>query len=132
MNINNSQFLSNIYNNPNIINNNINLHSNLSEKSFADILNKNENDDDIYGEVKFSKHALTRLEERDIIPTRNQMERLNEGAHKANLKGITDSLVIVDELAFIVNIPNKTVVTAMDKNESEEHVFTNIDGAVIA
>ena len=50
---------------------------------------------------------------------------------KAGQKGIRDSLVIVDDLAFIVNVPNKTVVTAMDSRETEENVFTNINGAVI-
>ncbi|MFR4382765.1 MAG: flagellar protein, partial [Roseburia sp.] len=43
-----------------------------------------------------------------------------------------ESLVVVDSLAFIVNVPSRTVVTAMDQNESENNVFTNIDGAVIA
>ena len=60
-----------------------------------------------------------------------QLERLNDGAQKAGQKGIRDSLVIVDDLAFIVNVPNKTVVTAMDSRETEENVFTNINGAVI-
>ena len=59
------------------------------------------------------------------------MERLNDGAKKAGEKGIQESLVIMDGLAFIVNIPNKTVVTAMDSAETTDNVFTNIDGAVI-
>lgn len=50
----------------------------------------------------------------------------------AEKKGIKESLVVVDSLAFIVNVPSRTVVTAMDQNESENNVFTNIDGAVIA
>ena len=45
--------------------------------------------------------------------------------------GIRESLVILDSLAFIVNVPSKTVVTAMDQSESESNIFTNIDGAVI-
>ena len=49
----------------------------------------------------------------------------------ASKKGINDSLVLVDNLAFIVNVPNKTVVTAMDQTETDSNVFTNIDGAVI-
>ena len=53
------------------------------------------------------------------------------GTEKAQLKGIRDSLVIVDELAFIVNIPKNTVITAMDSTETNSNVFTNIDGAVI-
>ena len=50
---------------------------------------------------------------------------------KAQEKGIKESLVLVDSLAFIVNIPNKTVVTAMDQTDAQTNVFTNIDGAII-
>lgn len=81
--------------------------------------------------VKFSKHALSRLENRSIDLTKEQLERLNDGARKASEKGIKDSLVIVDRLAFIVNVPNNTVITAMDSNEANDNVFTNINGAVI-
>ena len=63
--------------------------------------------------------------------TGNQIERLKEGAQKAQEKGIRESLVIVDQLAFIVNIPNNTVVTAMNHGDTAENIFTNIDGAVI-
>ncbi len=83
------------------------------------------------GEVKFSKHAVSRLADRNIELTSQQMERLNLGAARAGAKGINESLVIVDSLAFIVNVPNHTVITAMDRAETDENVFTNIDGAVI-
>lgn len=82
-------------------------------------------------ELKFSKHAAGRLMQRNISLTEGQLERLNDGARKAGQKGIKDSLVIVDELAFIVNVPSSTVVTAMDSTETIENVFTNINGAVI-
>lgn len=82
-------------------------------------------------ELKFSKHAAGRLTQRNISLTEGQLERLNDGARKAGQKGIKDSLVIVDELAFIVNVPSSTVVTAMDSTETIENVFTNINGAVI-
>ena len=81
--------------------------------------------------VKFSKHAAGRLADRNIELTSSQMERLQEGALKAQEKGIKESLVLVDQLAFIVNIPNSTVVTAMNRNDAAENIFTNIDGAVI-
>lgn len=84
------------------------------------------------GEVKFSKHATKRLDDRDIQITEEQKTRLNEGVQKAEAKGIQDSLVMVDSLAFIVNVPSNTVITAMENNQSEEGIFTNIDGAVIA
>lgn len=95
--------------------------------SFQEILQKQQT----AGEVKFSKHAAMRLSNRNIELTKEQMERLNEGAAKAEEKGIKESLVIVDELAFIVNIPNSTVVTAMNQSDAQQNVFTNIDGAVI-
>ena len=82
--------------------------------------------------LKFSKHAAGRLEDRNIRMTDSQLERLTEGTVRAQMKGIRDSLVMVDSLAFIVNVPNQTVVTAMDQTETNDNIFTNIDGAVIA
>lgn len=84
------------------------------------------------GELKFSKHALNRLSDRNIELDSRQLERLCDGARKAGQKGIRDSLVLVDQLAFIVNVPNRTVVTAMDSTATDENIFTNINGAVIA
>jgi len=78
---------------------------------------------------KFSKHANDRLASRNIDLSNEQLERLENGARKAQEKGIYESLVMVDNIAFIVNIKNKTVVTAV--NDSDDKVFTNIDGAVI-
>ena len=104
--------------------------------SFQDILAKQKSIAEIVDEtaqsgVKFSKHADMRLKQRDITLTDEQLSRLNVGTQKAGLKGIKESLVIMDDLAFIVNTQNNTVVTAMDKNNNEENIFTNIDGAVI-
>lgn len=99
--------------------------------SFQDILSKKTENIPDAGEIKFSKHAANRLIDRNIELTEEQVERLNLGAAKAGAKGINESLVIVDSLAFIVNVPNQTVITAMDQTETDENVFTNIDGAVI-
>lgn len=96
--------------------------------SFQDIL---EQASGAKREVRFSKHASNRLNTRNIELTDGQMERLNEGTKKAQAKGIRDSLVLVDSLAFIVNVPSSTVVTAMEQSEAQENIFTNIDGAVI-
>lgn len=81
--------------------------------------------------LKFSKHASFRMNDRGMAMTEEQMNRLNDGARKAAEKGIKDSLVLVDNMAFIVNVPNNTVVTAMDSTETVENVFTHINGAVI-
>ena len=96
--------------------------------SFQDIL---EQASGAEKEVRFSKHASNRLNTRNIELTDGQLERLNEGTKKAQAKGIKDSLVLVDSLAFIVNVPSSTVVTAMEQSEAQENIFTNIDGAVI-
>lgn len=81
--------------------------------------------------LKFSKHAANRLNDRNIALTDAQNIRLENGVKQASEKGITESLVLVDSLAFIVNVPNKTVVTALDQTEANSNIFTNIDGAVI-
>jgi flagellar operon protein len=81
--------------------------------------------------LKFSKHAASRLADRQITLSDSQMARLSDGAQKAGAKGIRESLVLMDQLAFIVNVPSQTVITAMDQTETNENVFTNIDGAVI-
>ena len=82
-------------------------------------------------ELRFSKHAANRLADRSITLSDNQLSRLTEGAKKAGEKGIKETLVMVDQLAFIVNVPNNTVITAMDQTQANENIFTNIDGAVI-
>ncbi|MCM1174722.1 MAG: flagellar protein [Blautia sp.] len=105
-------------------------HSSGEELSFQDILSR-KTEKPGTGEVKFSKHAAGRLADRNIELTEEQVERLNLGAAKAGAKGINESLVIVDSFAFIVNVPNHTVITAMERTETDENVFTNIDGAVI-
>ena len=140
MNINNSQFLSNLQIQEALFNSKSTADKNINRvpskgASFEDVLNRKLEENRIVSqknEVKFSKHAMTRLDNRNISLTEVQMERLNEGARKAGEKGIKESLVLVDELAFIVNVENKTVVTAMNQGNNDENIFTNIDGAVIA
>lgn len=96
--------------------------------SFEEVLRSKQETNEVT-ELKFSKHANERLASRNIDLSDEQLERLEEGAKKASQKGIQDSLVMVDDLAFIVSIKNHTVVTAL--NDSDEKIFTNIDGAVI-
>ena len=86
---------------------------------------------EVNGEIHFSKHASNRLADRNLTLSDNQLSRLTEGLRKAGEKGIKESLVMVDQLAFIVNVPSNTVITAMDQTQARENVFTNIDGAVI-
>ena len=106
------------------------LREATEQKSFRDILDR-ANAQTAQGSVKFSKHASDRLATRDIVLDDTQIDRLNEGLARAEMKGIRESLMIMDKLAFIVNVPSSTVVTALDPSVSSEQVFTNIDGAVI-
>ena len=95
-------------------------------QSFAEILEQKRIGSE---EVRFSKHASERLLSRNIDLTENQKERLNHAVKAAEAKGIKESLVMLDNLAFIVNVKNNTVVTAV--TGGEEKIFSNIDGAVV-
>lgn len=99
--------------------------------SFQDVLLQQSEIRGSEGSLKFSKHASARLQQRGISLTSGQMKRLEDATTKASEKGIKDSLVIVDELAFIVNVKSQTVVTALNSTDTNENVFTNIDGAVV-
>ncbi|MCL1843929.1 MAG: flagellar protein [Defluviitaleaceae bacterium] len=79
--------------------------------------------------VQFSKHAALRLNDRNINLSGEQINRVADGIGKANEKGIRDSLVIVDDVALVVNVKSRTVITAI--SQTQENIFSNIDGAVI-
>lgn len=96
-------------------------------KSFAEILEQTKAA--ASEELKFSKHANERLISRNIDLSTEQKERLSQAVKSAEAKGIKESLVMMDNLAFIVNIKNNTVITAV--TGEEERIFSNIDGAVI-
>lgn len=82
--------------------------------------------------VKFSQHAVQRLENRKINLSANDMEKLNAAIEKAAQKGAKESLVLMNnDLALIVSVKNKTVITAIDGASIKDNVFTNIDSAVI-
>lgn len=101
--------------------------SGLPGQSFADVLMQKRVEDS--QELKFSKHASERLLSRNIDLSDSQKERLNHAVKAAEAKGIKESLVMMDNLAFIVNVKNSTVVTAV--TGGEEKIFSNIDGAVV-
>ena len=86
---------------------------------------------DDYSGVSFSKHANERLVSRELSMSDDQMKRLNDGVKQAREKNIKDSLIIVDDMSFVVNIPNNKVITALN-SQDDRSVFTNIDGAVIS
>lgn len=81
--------------------------------------------------LKFSGHAMQRLQERKISFDSATMAKLSDAIDKAESKGVEDTLVLTQDAALIVNVNNRTVITAMDRNSLVGNVFTNIDGAVI-
>ena len=121
------QLLNHNVSNDNSAKNNISFEEVLNkQRSIAEILDGQRRET-----VKFSKHAGNRLAERNISLTDEQMKRLESGIDKAGAKGIKESLVILDNYAFIVNTGNNTVITAMNQELEEDNIYTNIDGAVI-
>ena len=82
-------------------------------------------------QLTFSKHALQRLDSRQIQLSPQMLAKINGGVEKAKAKGIKDALILSGPNAFIVNIPSGTVITTMSGQEMTDNVFTNIDGAVI-
>jgi flagellar operon protein len=82
--------------------------------------------------LRFSKHAIERAQRRGIPLDPSTLSRLQEGVGRIAGKGSRDSLVLVDGNAFVVSVPNRTVITAVGSEHMREHVFTNIDSAVIA
>lgn len=104
-----------------------NKPDNTKQSSFEDILKTKTKEND---EIKFSKHAEMRLQSRNINFTEDQRVKITQAVKKAGEKGVKDSLVMIDDIALVVNIKNKTVVTAVNSNELKQNVFTNIDGAV--
>ncbi len=81
--------------------------------------------------LKFSAHAQQRLTSRNIQLTQGDLAKISRAVNLAAQKGARDSLIMMDRLALVVSVKNRTVVTAMDEAGSKEHVFTNIDSAVI-
>lgn len=80
--------------------------------------------------VAFSKHAISRAQERGIQVTPDLMDQLTDSVVMAQAKGATTILAVDAEKAFIINVPSAKVITAITQEEMKENVFTNIDGAV--
>lgn len=102
--------------------------------AFADVLRDTQRAGQAAAEtpVMFSKHALQRLERRQLSVDPGTMERLTDGLQRAAGKGSRDAVVLVDDTAFVVSVKNRTVITAVGRDQMKDHVFTNIDSAVIA
>ena len=82
-------------------------------------------------EVKFSKHAMERLQTRNIKLSKDDLSKINDAVNKAAEKGVKETLIIMGNSAFIANVKNKMIITAATEENLKNNVFTNIDGAVI-
>lgn len=82
-------------------------------------------------QLTFSKHALQRVDSRQISISPGELSQISAAVEKAKAKGIKDALIVSGQNAFIVNVPSGTVITTMNGREMADNVFTNIDGAVI-
>lgn len=81
--------------------------------------------------LTFSRHAQVRMKERDMTLSAENLEKLDGAIKKAGQKGVRDTLVLLDKMAFVVSVKNNTVITAMNDKDIADNVFTQIDGAVI-
>lgn len=82
-------------------------------------------------QLKISGHAQTRLQSRNISLSSDEWQRVVNGVNKAQAKGAKESLVMVDDVALVVSVKNRTIITAVDKANLKDNVFTNIDSAVV-
>ena len=94
--------------------------------AFAEVLG------DKAGAVQLSGHAKARIERRGIELGSDTLARLRHGVDRAAAKGSRESVVFVDDVAFVVSVKARTVITAVDRASMRDHVFTNIDSAVIS
>jgi flagellar operon protein len=82
--------------------------------------------------LRFSNHAQKRLDDRTISMPEDGIQRLSQAVEKAKARGGKESLILMDDLAFIVNVKDRVVVTTMDAKQRGQGVFTQIDSVVFA
>lgn len=82
-------------------------------------------------QVIISKHAVNRMKDRNIHLNENQLNKLSEKMTEASKKDVKESVVLTKDAAFIVSVKNNTIITAMNRDEAETQIFSNIDGAIL-
>ncbi|MCH7320939.1 flagellar protein [Solibacillus sp. MA9] len=82
-------------------------------------------------QLKISKHATERLNERNIAISEGEWQQITEKVFEAKDKGVNKPLVLLDQAALVVSAKNATVITVLDRNEAKEQLFTNIDGTIV-
>ena len=96
-----------------------------SAASFANALETAEK------KVSFSQHALQRMESRNLDFSEQDLAKLDDTVERMAQKGAKESLIYMKDVALVVSVTNKTVITAMDGASAKENIFTNIDSAAI-
>ena len=103
-----------------------------SDDTFADALKRARGPQPLPDpEVNLSAHAEQRIAQRDISLTRPERQELGEALDKLDEKGSNDALLLRSDAAFVVNVPNRTIVTAMNQSDLQERIFTQIDSAML-
>ncbi|UNC91750.1 TIGR02530 family flagellar biosynthesis protein [Candidatus Contubernalis alkaliaceticus] len=97
-------------------------------EAFQDIFKENLNK---ASDIKFSAHAMKRLEERQLGFEKTDISKIKEAVNKARNKGAESSLLLYGDVALVASVKNNTIITALDKQGMKDHVFTGIDSAVI-
>ena len=93
--------------------------------SFADVLATSER------RVNFSRHAVRRLEEREIVLSPQELERLDGMVDRMAAKGARQALILMNDTAFVLAVPKRSVITVLDGEHAKDNIFTNIDSAAI-
>jgi flagellar operon protein len=81
--------------------------------------------------IHFSAHARARLHSRGVQMSESKLEALSQAIDKADDKGAKESLILSDEAAYVVSVKNRTIITAFDRDNLRDGVFTSIDSAVV-
>ncbi|MEG0451261.1 MAG: TIGR02530 family flagellar biosynthesis protein [Lysinibacillus sp.] len=111
---------------PPLQSNGVNLKANTTKQSFIEHLNQASIE-----ELKISKHASERMNERNIAISDSEWQEITEKVFEARDKGVNQPLVLMEQAALIVSAKNGTVITALDRTEARQQLFTNIDGTIV-
>lgn len=113
-----------------ILNNSYNIKSSpkKTDLDFEKILDKSIDKSENFS---ISNHAAARIRERNINFSEADMKKINDGINKADEKGAKDCLILYKDVALVTSIKNRTIITAVDKENSKENIFTNIDSVVL-
>lgn len=96
-----------------------------TQETFADVLTASER------RVNFSRHAVRRLEEREIALSPQELDRLDGMVDRMAEKGARQALILMNDTAFVLAVPKRTVITVLDGEHAKDNIFTNIDSAAI-